>query len=384
MKGNDAMAHGEPSEGEQAVARRLALADPSLLARLADIDIRGGEHFATEVALLAPGLRATLKTDGDPLGITSWASAPQANCVTMAVPGWWPIALRPDNGGAPLVEWGWFGTAAPRAPFYEEDARLARRHPLTQLLRPFSPLATIDSHRRRLPEALILHVSRCGSTLVAQMLAAMGRAHIMSEPPPFDAAIQSGDADLLRRMAMALGPDAADGPYVIKLDCWHACFPALLDAAFPGVPRIMLVRDPVEVIVSHQRSRGMQTVPGTAAASILGLDRHSGNDADDIAVSIGRVYAALADMIVRGRDLLIDWRALPEAVGARILPHIGITASAADYAAMRAASHRSAKAPHETYAPDSADKRAAASDAVYAAVARHIGPAWQQLTALID
>lgn len=378
------MAQRDASQGKLADARQMTLADAPLLARLANIDSNNVEQFHAGVAQLRPDLLANPTTNADPLGITSWANAPQANCATMAMPGWRPIGIRPAMDGEPLVEWGWFGDAAPTAPFYEEDARIARRHPLTQLLRPFSPLASIDSHRRRLPDALILHVSRCGSTLVAQMLATLAHAHILSEPPPLDAAIQTGDAGLLRRMALALGPDAADGPYVIKLDCWHACFPALLDAAFPGVPRIMLVRDPVEVIVSHQRSRGMQTVPGTAAASILGLDRHSGTDADDIAASIGRVYAALADMMVRGRDLLIDWRALPDAVGARILPHIGITASADDHAAMHDASHRSAKAPHEAYAPDSADKRAAASDAVHAAVTRHIGPAWQQLTALID
>lgn len=378
------MVQSELGDSELTNARRMALADPQLLARLAIFANGDADQFQAKATQLLPGLRTESPTGGDVLGITSWASAPQANCAAMTVPGWWPIAIRPDVAGIPLVEWGWFGMTAPTAPFYEEDARLARRHPLTQLLRPFSPLASIDSHRRRLPDALILHVSRCGSTLVAQMLAALAGAHILSEPPPLDAAIQSGDADLLRRMALALGPDNEGGPYVIKLDCWHACFPALLDAALPGVARVMLVRDPVEVIVSHQRSRGMQTVPGTAPAAVLGLDRHSGNDAEDIAASIGRVYAAMAAMLAPDTDLLIDWRTLPDAVATRILPHIGITVSGGDAAAMAAASRRSAKAPHELYSPDSAAKRAAASDAVHRAVDRHIGAAWQRLIAMID
>lgn len=378
------MAQGDGSDSNLAAARRTALADPLLLAALAGLDSGDAGRFQAGVASLEPGLLAGSAAQNDPLGIASWATAPRANMTTMTMAGWRPIAIRPAADGEALVEWGFFGSEAPTAPFYEEDARRARRHPLTMLLRPFSPLSTIDSHRDRLPDALILHVSRCGSTLVAQMLAAMARAHILSEPPPLDGAVQRGDPAILHRMALALGPDDEDAAYVIKLDCWHACFPALLDAAFPGVPRIILVRDPVEVVVSHQRSRGMQTVPGTTAASILGLDRHSGDAADDIAASIGRVYAAVAVMVVPDRDLLIDWRTLPDAVTARILPHIGIAASASDLAAMRAASQRSAKEPHEAYTSDSADKRAAASNAVHAAVARHIGPAWEQLTALID
>ena len=113
------------------------------------------------------------------------------------------------------------------------------------------------------PSGFIFHLSRCGSTLVAQMLAASSEALVMSEPPAFDQVLRAPTfcPDLsprdhvawLRWMLSALGqrrkPDQSR--FVVKLDAWAIVHWRLIRQAFPDTPCIFLYRDPLEVMVSH-------------------------------------------------------------------------------------------------------------------------------------
>lgn len=320
---------------------------------------------------------------------------PQAPYVTSAPPspGWLPAETTGDGEDA-IVEWLWVGRRRLTAPFYDGSMAQARQLPFNRLFALRTPLSELEAWARALPAVepagLIFHMSRCGSTLAAQMLAASPADLVLSEPPPLDAVVQAAGLDddakvvLLRAMAAALG-HARNGesrPF-LKLDCWHSLSLPLFRRAFPDTPWVFVYRDPVEVLVSHLRRRGMQMVPSFVPPSTFGIDLPGGvPDADYCA----RVLAAVCQGVVEhgpedgGR--LVNYRDLPEALFTTILPHFGVAISDTEAALMRAAATRDAKAPGQAFTPDGQDKRQEASDDLRAICERRVGAVYRRLEAM--
>ncbi|WP_315819684.1 hypothetical protein [Paraflavitalea speifideaquila] len=135
------------------------------------------------------------------------------------------------------------------------------------------------------PAAFIFHVSRCGSTLLAQLLG-LNEAHIvLAETPFLDELLRlpfqnkNVDGALLSRVfpaALQLYGQKRKGiekHLFIKADSWHLCFYQQLRALYPTVPFILLYRKPGEVIHSQRRQRGMQSVQHVVEPEIFGFDR---------------------------------------------------------------------------------------------------------------
>ena len=153
----------------------------------------------------------------------------------------------------------------------------------------------------------------------------------------------------------------------------------LFRAAFPDTPWVFLYRDPVEVLASHERRPGRQTAPGALLGHAAGS---AAAGIEHTAQVLARTCEAAADALSRGGGLLVDYRELPEALFARILPHFGAAPDAAERAAMAAASRRDAKVPDTEFAPDSEAKRRQAGDAARAAAGRHLSGVHARLEAL--
>eukprot|EP01037_Dinobryon_pediforme_P007419 gene7419-7483_t len=120
------------------------------------------------------------------------------------------------------------------------------------------------------PDVIIFHVSRCGSTMVSQLMGLNPANISLAEVPFFD--------DILRL------------PYRNK-DLDKSSAIALLNAAFkfygqkrtgvyPDVPFVFLYRSPNEVLSSHKKRHGMQTVPGLLDAELFGLNTADVTDLD--------------------------------------------------------------------------------------------------------
>lgn len=217
------------------------------------------------------------------------------------------------------------------------------------------------------PAGLIFHMSRCGSTLVSQMLAQSPRHIVVSEAAPIDAAVRLGQETLLRAMAVAYGRrrSGIEQRLFIKLDTWHAIALPLFARAFPDVPWVFLYRDPVEVLVSQAREPGPQLVREITPPALYGLDDVEDEpDIDYAARALGRICGAAATALSSPRGLAINYRDLPDAVGQRILPHFGVNLDDGERAAMRTATRFDAKMPMLAFAADSAAKQAAAPAAL--------------------
>lgn len=382
--------------------RAMILADEALADRLALIEDR--DAFAAAAAEAGRGGGITISSEAviagskrDPLGIERFTGQ---QITTADWPGrnWLPAALVPAPGQL-AIDWVHFGDAPLHDSFFEDSLRRARRLPINAFLKVCTPLGILgkpaSADATTAPDGLIFHMSRCGSTLVSQMLAAMPGGIVVSEAPPLDAVVQMAHSHpeapldqrvaLLRGMAAALGRDRFGNRrhYVIKTDSWHSLALPLFRAAFPDTPWVFLFRDPIEVMVSQMRMRGSQTVPGTELDPVFAIaDPHSLSTEDYIARVLNRVTQAAVDHAEIGGSLFVDYADLPDAVERRILPHFGIGADPEALAAMHAAATWDAKTPSFAFAPDSEDKRRTAGDAVRAATAAHLDGVHHQLTAL--
>jgi len=364
--------------------------DPDLQDRLAAID----DQAAFLDAL--PGSfdrgAAERRLHPDPLGIDRFEDAPATDRCWPG-PGWLPVAVTPARGRM-MVDWAHFGNARLIEPFFEDSLRIARRRPLNRLLRRRTELSTLVSDRpddaNAVPAGLIFHMSRCGSTLLAQMLAAAPAHVVVSEAPPLDVIVQLAQrradapiADrvaLVRAMAAALGRTSSKGqPYFIKLDSWHTLALPLFRLAFPDTPWLFLYRDPVEVLVSHTRMRGLQTVPGMMD-DIFGIaDAHAMPAEEYAARVLARICEATLEHRLLGGGMMVEYRELPDVVKARILPHFGIAPSPEEQAAMHAAAARDAKRPTFSFSNDIEDKQRAATAPQRAAVEAYLAEPYRRL-----
>ena len=382
--------------------RAMILVDEALADRLALI--LDADAFAVAAAGVAAGRGITITPEAilaaskrDPLGIERFTGQQ----VTMADwPGrnWLPAALVPAPGQL-AIDWIHFGDGPLRESFFEDSLRRAKRRPINALLKVCTPLGILGklapADTATAPDGLVFHMSRCGSTLVSQMLAALPGSVVVSEAPPLDAIVQMTHSHpeapleqrvaLLRGMAAALGRDRFGNRrhYVIKTDSWHSLALPLFRAAFPDTPWVFLFRDPTEVMVSQMRIRGSQTVPGTELDPVFAIpDPLSHSREDYIARVLNRVTQAAIDHAEIGGGLFVDYADLPDAVERRILPHFGIAPDADALAAMRAAATWDAKTPSFAFEPDADDKRRSAGDVVRAAVTAHLDGVHRELTAL--
>ncbi|RZJ13309.1 MAG: hypothetical protein EOO54_20070, partial [Haliea sp.] len=190
---------------------------------------------------------------------------------------WFPVALDV----APLtLWWRYLGEHRFVEPFFQDSFALQDRQG-RKVCR--TPLCALEEFADGVaPTAFIFHVSRCGSTLITQMLASLPSCIVISEPPVLDAFFRlhhhqparSGGIGTLRSLVAALGQrrSAEERHLFVKFDSWHMPWMPLVRQAFPETPIVLLYRDPVQVLASHRLQRGPQMVPGMVDTSLLRAD----------------------------------------------------------------------------------------------------------------
>ena len=246
------------------------------------------------------------------------------------------------------------------------------------------------------PAGFIFHISRCGSTLVSQMLAALPENRVLSEPTALNAVIRAAllDAripratllDWLRTAVRLLGcPLDGESRYIVKLDCWHVLALPLIVEAFPDTPWIFLYRNPAEVLVSQARNPGAWTVTSALEPEIFGVKREdvpSISRPEYLARMLGRMCAAGLEHRGCGRGLLVNYDELPDFVCGRLPAHFGITFSQAELDRMWMVSRADAKTPQLIYSDDRQTKRLAVTSELHAIVDQWLSPLFERLEAV--
>jgi hypothetical protein len=302
--------------------------------------------------------------------------------------GWTPIRVGVEDG-RPLVDWCWTEGVAFDDPFFDQTVDGCLHDPYRLLFRRRTSIDVLAEWAQSSPglplAGLVLHLSRCGSTLVTQMLAARGDVRVMSEPGPFDALMRfpapvEERAQWLRWLVSALGqPTGGQRRLAIKLDSWAALDLAVIDAAFPDVPRVFLYREAVEVLVSQSGHRGYHMVPGTLPPSLLGLvpQQVATMSLEAYGAAVLGAIAGSAARAMADDDRLwiaVAYDELPSAVPDRIAPHFGLSTDETMRALMAAAAVRDAKNPALDFVEDSARKNAAATAEMLEECAARVDP----------
>lgn len=307
---------------------------------------------------------------------------------------WLPIAID-LRVSPPRVTWLDMGTASFGEPFFQQtvDRRLAagarvRTTSLQELLLTGDPEPA--------PTGFIFHMSRCGSTAVANLLRAMRGSRVFAEArllnqilaaPPGDFG-SPGQVATFRAALRALG-GSGEGPRFVKFSSWNVLHLPLVRSAFPGVPWVFVYRDPVEVMVANVARPGswLRTHASAArapavAAALTGIDpsEMAGLTPEEYcARALGNFCCAALAAPPEGR-LLINHRDLSPALLPSLLAFFGCAASAEEEAAMVDCLGVDAKDPaRRPFVPDAAARQAAASPRVRELAQEWVMGAYEQL-----
>ena len=271
--------------------------------------------------------------------------------------GWTPTEIV-WNDTVPAIRWHFTDGIDFAEPFFRQSVERCLRDPFRLLFwrdTGVDQLIELSAERPGLELAgLVFHTSRCGSTLVAEMLRSLTTTLVVSEPDPVDMVLRArahaprltDDEAVrwLRAMVAALTQPRAPGQHraVVKLDAWAALEAPLVLEAFATTPRVFVYRDPTEVIASHLAQRGFHMIPGTLRPEQLGL---AANEPFELAPEqySAAVLARLCEIALAGaRDgkwTLVNYRDLPEAVPAVVAPLFGIDVGADERGRVRAGRH---------------------------------------------
>jgi len=232
------------------------------------------------------------------------------------IEGWIPYKLT-DVEGQPMCHWLNTLDLAFAEPFF--DSTIAKCRALDANRNKFYSVSNLDAMAKWAgetaevsPIAFIFHISRCGSTLVSQLLASSPKNVSLAEVPFFDDILrlpfrykEFNEAKINGLLKAAIKYysykiTAAEKPgeqkaerLFIKADSWHIIFYEQLRRLFPEVPFILMYRSPDEVFRSHRKQAGMQAVPGLLEPEIFGFNQDVVNQ--DAQVYLANILAIYLD-----------------------------------------------------------------------------------------
>jgi hypothetical protein len=321
------------------------------------------------------------------------------NVVDHPLTGWTPTDVD-WHDGRPIVRWCFTEGVEFTDPFFDQTIERCQDDPFRLLFWRQTTGDVMAELARTSPglelSGIIFHLSRCGSTLLTQMLGQLSQVSVMSEPPVFDHVLRArtqcpelSEPDLthwLRTVASVLGQPRHSGQtrLVIKLDAWAIRQWPLIRQAFPDTPFLFLYRDPLEVIVSHLGHRGYHMIPGTLPEEFIGIpktDAQAMTPEQYCATVLRRLCEAALDAADHGHVRLFNYSSLPEIVTDVIAPFFGLDVGHADRAALAAITERDAKNRFVPFVADGADKQKQASPEVHSAVNTQVRPVYEALEA---
>lgn len=285
--------------------------------------------------------------------------------------GWFPVAIDDSDAAQTQLCWRYLGDQRLTAAFFEDSFAGQPSHERRLCRTPLQGLSNLPEAVA--PSAFIFHVSRCGSTLLTQMLATLPQCIVASEPPVLDTFFRlhqhhpdrSGGAHGLRLLITALGQqrDPLERHFFVKLDSWHMPWLPWLRRLFPQTPCVLLYRDPAQVLASHRRQRGAHMVPGLVDLSALQLStcHLAPGDLEGFAehVLAGILHSACAvvqqDQETATQDnpiILLNYQQLPEVLWTELLTKFQLSCNPDELATLQARARRHAKRPHQTFDGD--------------------------------
>jgi gluconate kinase len=310
--------------------------------------------------------------------------------------GWIPFRVYFQEA-VPMVDWCYLGSEVFSAPFFNQTINACLHKPSSLLFRhktSIDTLVELGSSRPGLyPSGFIFHMSRCGSTLVGQMLASLPDTVVISEAPPIDFVISAQFAGApvvteerirwLQALVSSLGQrrKGNERHYFVKFDAWHMLHWPLIRRAFADVPWIFLYRDPVEVMVSQFRQRGIHMIPGAIDPCLFQMEANA-----EVILTpeeyCARVLSSTCEAGLRHHDaggLLVNYSELPEAAYSFFPEFFQLLLTDLEQETMVTAAKLNAKNPSIDFETDSARKQETATLKIREAAEKWLYPVYERL-----
>lgn len=216
------------------------------------------------------------------------------------------------------------------------------------------------------PAGFIFHLSRCGSTLVSGCLAELDDTSVLSESPLLtelllDASLSDEQKQhaLPQLIALQAAPFPGRGRIVVKWNAWDLFAWPLIRAACPGVPRLLLFREPEEILASHALSAGrhMAGDPSLASLEAVFEPARDGDVPGRRIRILGGLMATMAGLASASDAMTVDYAQLDRRRIDSICRHFGLSpdAEAGERLARRMGRH--SKQLDQPFAADAERKR---------------------------
>ena len=228
------------------------------------------------------------------------------------------------------------------------------------------------------PAAFIFHISRCGSTLVSQLLATSAENIVLSEVPFFDDILRlpfkepdfkETEINSLLTTAFKYYSQEITKPTTsfgekekhlfIKADSWHIFFYRQLRQLYPNVPFILIYRRPDEVFRSHHKVPGMQAVPGMLEPQLFGFKAEEiGHDAGIYLANVLTSYLSKYLEIAANDNkcLFLNYNEGPMQMIKKVAAFSNVHLSQEDLQNMEKRSHYHSKKPREHFSEETVTK----------------------------
>lgn len=286
----------------------------------------------------------------------------------------------------------------PTEPFFDEYIGRCRQLPVNQFLQPKTGLEQasdeMNKDHARAPAGFIFHVSRCGSTLVSGALAELDRVHVLSEPPLLTEALLAPGliADERRQllqtlMALQCRRLPASKAVVVKWNAWDLFHWSLIRTLYPRTPVLLLMRDPVEVLASHERRAGRHMAGDPSLAELNQV--FSGMRANESLLDVrARVLGSLLDIMNDVCEepgvMVADYTQLNAKLVRAAGLHFGISMSDTEYLRVRKRMRLHSKEPGSRFRPDGRHKRQRFSACERDSIRRELGPLYGRLSMFVS
>jgi hypothetical protein len=213
------------------------------------------------------------------------------------------------------------------------------------------------------PSAFIFHTSRCGSTLVSQLLSTSSKHIVLPEVPFFDDLLRLPYRDndfSKKRISSILSAVANYYAQVrtghelrlyIKTDSWHMFFHQQLRELYPTVPFVLMYRNPAEIFKSLKKIPGLQSVPGMIEPAVFGFQLKDAIHPDTYIAMVLEAYLQQYLTMIKQDDniLLVNYNEGPMPVLKKIAVFTNTPLSSQDIEVMTERSLYHSKKPADVF-----------------------------------
>jgi hypothetical protein len=301
--------------------------------------------------------------------------------------GWLPVSI---SVGAPAVV-RWIDARGLRLdePFFAETVSRLRNGELPSLEceTELSALECAAGGRSVMPSGIIVHITRCGSTLLTNALRAAEHSVVLSEPQIFGRALGwiGSPAPYWARVGLCLvkqitavfanyqGNDVSQ-PVILKCGTDGLFLLRAIRAAMPMVPCVVMVRDPIEVLVSIAALTPISFVEWYDSAHIprFGIpppEVLAQGHMEFWAWMMGR-FCSDALTLLDPRCRVLDYSQITLEVVRKVGEFFNLSFSGEGDRSLTEIFRLNAKHPSKVFESDSADKRMRASETIRASCGR--------------